>query len=74
MSEGVIVSENQRWSGYSTQSKAWQQGYDWERGQGPHADLDIFEAMEACGYDLDAPEADDFEKGAEFAQGDAAHD
>lgn len=56
-----------RWSGYGTQSRAWQQGYDWGWDQGEHADLSICDAIEACGYDLSGADSDAFEQGAEFA-------
>lgn len=67
------VDDVPRWSGFATQSKAWREGYEWENGRGPHADLDIFEAIEAHGYDLDSAEADQFEKGAEFTLGDKGY-
>jgi hypothetical protein len=62
------IDETPRWSGFATQGKAWQEGYEWAYFRGDHGGKDIFEAIEACGYDLDSAEADEFEKGADFAQ------
>ena len=57
----------ERWSGYVTQTEAWQRGYDWGWGQGEHGELTTFEAVEAYGYDYGSNADVDFEKGAEFA-------
>lgn len=48
--------------------EAWQRGYDWANGEGLHTGLDIDYAIEAWGYDLDSPEAEQFTNGALQAQ------
>ncbi len=50
------------------QTEAWGRGYDWANDEGPHHELDIFEALEAWGYDFDSVEAEQFERGADFRQ------
>lgn len=63
LSDGV-----ERWSGYWTQTKAWQIGYEWASERGPFAGRDIDEAIEGSGYDLDSPEAEQLVMGAGFVQ------
>ena len=58
----------------TNQSEAWQRGYDWAGAEGEHADLDIYEALDAWGYDLIGRNADDFEKGVKFRQIEQAED
>lgn len=58
---------SERWSGYATQSKAWRDGYDWARGEGPHAALDAFDATRAAGYDFGTKEDEQWQRGADFA-------
>lgn len=62
-----MSEEPKRWSGYATQSAAWQAGYDWEYGYGEHGEMDYAEALDHLGYHHSSKEADDFERGSEFA-------
>lgn len=64
-----VFSDRPRWSGYATQSIPWQRGYEWAYDRGPHAELGCTEALEEWGYGFDEPEAAEFERGVEFAQG-----
>lgn len=64
-----MSDEVKRWSGFSTQSKAWQDGYEWEYHRGPHAELEMLDACDAYGHNLHGPAADDFGNGVQFAQG-----
>lgn len=52
----------------SGQTEAYYHGYEWAGHEGPHAGLDIFETLEAHGYDFTGKEAADFEQGADFRQ------
>lgn len=63
-----MSNEPKRWSGYHTQSEPWQRGYEWAYDRGEHGHLDHIEAAEAYGYDFLSAEAEQFEKGANFAQ------
>lgn len=47
---------------------AWQAGYDWACGEGPFPGLELSDAIEAMGWDLDSPEAELFDRGVECAQ------
>lgn len=62
-----MSEELKRWSGFATQSAAWQAGYEWEYGRGEHGQLDYSEALDFLGYPHIGKEADDFEKGSDFA-------
>jgi hypothetical protein len=52
----------------SGQTVPWYHGFDWATGHGPHYKLDCADAIHAYGYNLDSPEADQFDRGARFAQ------
>ncbi len=57
-----------RWSGYATQSEAWQRGYEWAYSRGEHAGKGCIEASEAYGYDFTSTDGTQFSFGAKFAQ------
>lgn len=67
-----MSEEPKRWSGWATQSKPWQDGYDWGADIGPHCNLGAIEAAEAAGYDFDSPEDHQWQAGAEFALNEVA--
>lgn len=62
------LSAAPRWSGFGSQSLAWQRGYDWAYDRGPHAELGSIEASEAWGYDFLDTNDEQFTAGAKFAQ------
>lgn len=53
-----------RWSGYPTQSAAWQHGYDWAYERGPYAKLSCSQAIRKSGS---CNNDEDFMRGADFA-------
>lgn len=57
-----MSDEPKRWSGYTTQTEAWQRGYEWAYDRGEHAELGHIEAAEAWGYEFDSSEAEQFER------------
>lgn len=61
------MSDPKRWSGFHTQSEAWQAGYEWANGRGPYCDLGLDEALDTSGY-IFTPQEREWDKGVRFAE------